>query len=135
MQSSRESHSHQLIYRQVDIDHKLAVFLNTANNGYFLFTFVKEVPCDSSSPYRAHLSVNDKAEETVVFECKSSNSAVYRIGKPAFSQLQLVNADFHFELDLDQWSFNSLKKDDYMQHNYQFFQKHSSETIHPWERD
>ena len=135
MQSTRENLSKQLIYRQVDVDRQLALFLNTINNGDFLFTFVKEVSCDSATPYQAQLTVNDEPSETVTFDCKTPDSAVYRIGKPEFNQLQLTNADFHFNLILDHWDFNALKKDDYMQHNYHFFQKHSTETVYPWNRD
>ncbi|WPK55331.1 hypothetical protein [Vibrio fluvialis] len=135
MQSAREHHSKQLIYRQVDVDHQLAIFLNTTNNGHFLFTFVKDAPCDSTTPYQAQLTVNNEASEAVTFDCKTPGSAVYRLAKPKFTQLQLTNEDFHFNLDLNLWDLKALKKDDYMQHNYRFFQQHSNETVYPWDRD
>lgn len=135
MQSAREHHSNQLIYRQVDIGHHLAVFLNTTNNGFFLFTFVKDAPCDDKSPIQATLQVNEAPSETVKFICQTANSAVYRIAKPDFHQLQLANNDFQFDLSGESWDFDALKKDDYMQRNYRFFQKHSGETVSPWDRD
>lgn len=135
VQSARENQTKQLVYRQVDVDHQLVIILNTTNNGDFLFTFIKEVSCDSAIPYQAQLTVNDKPSETVTFDCKTPDRAVYRIGKPKFNQLQLTNADFSFNLDSNQWDIKALQKDDYMQQNYHFFQKHSAETVHPWTRD
>lgn len=135
MQSARENHTKQLIFRKVDLKHQLAIFLNTTNNANFLFTFVKEVPCDSDTPYQAKLTVNGKPSETVTFDCKTPSIALYRIGKRKFEQLQLVNSDFEFNLNLNQWDITALKKDDYMQLNYHFFQNQSDETIYPWTRD
>ncbi|MEK6212768.1 MAG: hypothetical protein N2B00_01640, partial [Vibrio fluvialis] len=97
--------------------------------------FAKDAPCDSATPYQAQLTVNNEASETVTFDCKTPDSAVYRLAKPKFTQLQLTNADFHFKLDLSLWDLKALKKDDYMQHNYRFFQQHSNETVYPWDRD
>ncbi|TVO34955.1 hypothetical protein FOF44_12730 [Vibrio algivorus] len=135
MQSARENHSKQLIYRQVYTHDQFVVFLNTTNNGYFLFTFVKKIPCNSSSPYQALLSINGKNSETVTFTCNSSDTAVYRVARKKFEQMQLTNRDLYFNLDLNKWDFNALKKDDYIQHNYRFFQKHSTKTVYPWNRD
>ncbi len=135
LQSAREHHSKQLIFRQVDVENRLAIFLNTTNNGYLLFTFVKDTPCDSNTPYQAELSVNDTPSEEVTFECKTPTSVIYRIAKPAFHQLELNNQDFSFNFDAEQWNVKALRKDDYMQHNYRFFQKHSKEQVYPWDRD
>ncbi|MEZ8093771.1 hypothetical protein [Photobacterium swingsii] len=135
MQSARTPHTKQLVFRQVDVDRELAIYLNTTYDGDFLFTFIKKTPCTLATPYEAKLTVNNQAEQQIVFDCHEPDTAIYRIAKRKFSQLHLTASDFDFELDLKQWNPKALKKDDFMQHNYEFFQKHTSEKIYPWNRD
>ncbi len=135
IQSARAKNSKQLVYRRVYLDQQLAVSLNTTNNHYFSFTFVKSMQCNESTPYQATVTVNDESPNSVNFSCLSPDAAIFRIAEPKFHQLQVTGKDLHFELKRDEWDFNGLKKDDYMQLHYQFFRKHSSETVYPWDRD
>lgn len=117
LQSARERHSDQLIYRQVDIDNQLVTFLNTTKNGYFLFTFVKQAPCDASVTYQARLSVNNQPDKWVTFRCRNSNNLIYRIAKRRFQQLTLDNKDFQFDLDLAQWPMAALRQEHIRRHH------------------
>ncbi len=135
MQSARTPHTKQLVFRQVDVDRQLVIYLNTTYDGDFLFTFIKQTPCSALSPYQGMLSVNNEPNQQVVFDCHEPNTVVYRIAKRKFSQLHLTTPDFDFDFDLKQWNPKALKKDDFMQHNYDFFQKHTTEKIYPWNRD
>ncbi|OAN11701.1 hypothetical protein A3K86_19750 [Photobacterium jeanii] len=135
MQSGRTPHTKQLVYRQVDVNRQMAVFLNTTYNGYFLFTFVKSAPCSASSSYDAMLTVNGEADQPVSFQCQTPNTAIYRIAEPKFTQLKLVNSDFSFDISEQKWPFKALKKDDFMQRNYHFFKGRTKEPLYPWNRD
>ncbi|WP_223159444.1 hypothetical protein [Vibrio sp. Y2-5] len=134
-QSTRTSDTKQLIYRKVDLKQQLAVSLNTTNNRYFMFTFIKSMHCDEQTKYSVSLYVNNQTPDKAQFTCLTPDTAIFRIARPYFEQLILRGNDLKFELDINQWDFNSLKKDDYMQHNYKFFRQHSSEPIEQWSRD
>ncbi|MBD1575924.1 hypothetical protein HC723_05580 [Vibrio sp. S11_S32] len=135
MQQARTPHSHQLVYRQVDIDQQFSAFVNTTNNNFMLFTFIKLMPCDTQMTYHAKLSVNKAAAKDVTLHCEDNQQLVFRIAPRNLHYLNLTNKDFAFKLDHQAWQIELLRKDDFMQHNYQFFQKHSDEKVYPWSRD
>lgn len=135
LQQARTPHSHQLVYRQVNLDQQSAAFVNTTNNNHMLFTFIKREPCKVSDTYNAQLSVNHATAAAVTFHCEDNQRLIFRVAQPRLISLSLNSDDISFELDHQAWRLNVLRKDDFMQRNSEFFQKHSDETVYPWSRD
>lgn len=135
VQQARTTDSRQLFFRQVDMKQRFSAFVSTTNNNHLLFTFIKEMACDEQKMYTAKLSLDNEATIPVKLNCDGHNRVVFRVAPRDFKNLTLTSKYFYFHLDHDVWQIASLRKDDFMQHNYKFFEKHGDEPIYQWSRD
>ncbi len=81
------------------------------------------------------LTVNHAKPIPVHFQCEDHGRSLFFRNvwkKPPV--LALKQGELSFQTDISQWDLATLKKDQFMQLNPQFF-KHTGQTIPPWGRD
>jgi hypothetical protein len=139
-QLARTQDTHQLIMRQVDLKHKLVVFVATTLDSKFDVVVMHENRCKPGESIKANLTI-DQSETAAhdsqieLFCNESGNAAMYRQVWKKLPDIEIKSSEFSIDLNLSDWDIDELKKDEFLQRHPQFSKRVNADNHYPWARD